>query len=182
MNAAAFVSQYEILPVMGPVDGGDSSFSPWFAAFFATFVAGMSIRHLVLTRHRRQQMTAMAVRVGLQDWPDDSIPGDLSLSGTPFESWTKLSNIYEGSIGGVQIVVFDFSKKSGKSGWSRTIVAAKTPDSDIFFGKPFDLQTSQSGDWQLLYSPAEFLNSAQLMDVGQIEETLNDIRRRTRTL
>jgi hypothetical protein len=168
---------------MGPVDGGNSSFSPWFAAVIAASLATMSIRHLVLTRRRRQQMSAMAARVELQDWPDDSIPRDLSLLGTPFESWTKLSNIYEGMIGGVQVVVFDFSKKSGKSGWSRTIVAAKTADTDIFSGKPFELETSQSGDWQLLYAAPEFLNSAQLMDVGQIEQMLNNIRcRRDRTV
>lgn len=168
---------------MGPVDGGNSSFSQWFAVLVAASLATMSIRHLVLTRRRRQQMSAMAARVGLQDWPDDSIPRDLSLRGTPFESWTKLSNIYEGMIGGVQVVVFDFSKKSGKSGWSRTIVAAKTTDTDIFSGKPFELETSESGDWQLLYLPPEFLNAAKLLDVERIEETLNAIgRRRSETL
>lgn len=119
----------------------------------------------------------MAARLGFQNWPDDSIPRDLSLGGTPFEYWTRLTNIYEGSIRAVQIVVFDFRKQTGKSGWSRTILAAKTPDTQIFSGKPFELETSQSRDWQLLYSPPDFSNSAKLMDVAQIEELCNDIRR-----
>ena len=121
-------------------------------------------------------MREMASRLGLQPWPDDSTPYDLSLDGTVFESWTKLFNVYEGRLHARQVAVLDFRKQAGKSSWSRTIIAAKTKD-DVFAHKAFEFETKQVGEWQLLYSPEEIISSRKLMYVAEIEELLKDIER-----
>ena len=128
-------------------------------------------------RQRKADMREMASRLGLQPWPDDSLPRDLSLRGTPFENWRNLFNIYEGILSGVQVAVLDFRRHVGKGSWSRTIVAAKTAD-DVFATKSFDLETLQVGQWQLLFAPKELVNSSKLLDVAEVEETLKDIRRK----
>lgn len=68
-----------------------------------------------------------------------------------------------------QVAVFDFREQAGKSSWSRTIIAVKTED-DVFAHKPFDLETHTTDGWQLIYSPAGFLDHGKLMSVPEIEE------------
>ena len=120
---------------MGMSDGNNSC-PIWLFVLVAIFITVLWIRYCVEMRRRREQMREMAPRLGLQPWPDDSTPYDLSLDGTVFESWTKLFNVYEGRLHGRQVAVLDFRKQAGKSSWSRTIIAAKTKD-DVFAHKAF---------------------------------------------
>ena|ERR1035441_4325309 len=163
---------------MGTSGGGHATSGDYiFWLFGASIILFVAIRHMIVMRQRKAKMKEMASRLGLQPWPDDSLPRDLSLRGTPFEIWTNLFNIYEGILAGVQVALMDFRWHVGKGSWSRTIIAAKTAD-DVFATKPFDLETLQAGQWQLLFWPKELVNSTKLLDVAQIEETLKDIRRR----
>ena len=68
----------------------------------------------------------MAGRLGLESWPDDSPPRDLTLDRTPFQSWTRLWNSYEGMLDGLQVAVLDFRKRQGRAAWSRTVIAVRT--------------------------------------------------------
>jgi hypothetical protein len=152
------------------------SFPAWLFVLVGAIIAASWIRYVFIIRQRMQEMRAMATRLGLQEWPDDSTPRDLSLNGTVFERWSKLFNVYEGILSHWQVAVFDFRERAGKSSWSRTIIAVKTND-DVFEGKAFGLETRQAGDWQLCYPPKDFLSSRKLMDVTEIEEFLNGISR-----
>jgi len=162
---------------MGTSGGGHATPVDYiFGLLVVSFILFVAIRHTIVMRQRKIEMRAMISRLGLQPWPDDSLPRDLSLRGTPFESWTNLFNIYEGVLSGVEIVVLDFRWQVGKGSWSRTVVAAKTTN-DVFASKPFDLETLQVGQWQLLFPPKELIDSTKLLDVAEIEKTLNDIQR-----
>jgi hypothetical protein len=153
---------------------GDYAFGILVVGFMVFWI----IRYAIRMWQRRIDMREMASRLGLQSWPNDSLPRDLSLRETPFEDWTNLFNIYTGIVSGVRVAVLDFRWRMGKYSWSRTIIAAKTTN-DVFASKPFDLEVLQSGQWQLLFPPKELINSAKLLDVAEIEEALNNIRRAT---
>jgi hypothetical protein len=100
---------------------GTDSFPVWIFVLVGAIVIGTWIRYTFVMRKRKQEMRAMATRLGLKEWPDDSTPRDLSLEQTVFKHWSKLFNVYEGILNRRQVAVFDFRKQAGKSSWSRTI-------------------------------------------------------------
>jgi hypothetical protein len=116
----------------------------------------------------------MAERLGLQPWPDDALPRGLSLRRTLFESWSSLRNVHEGILRGRQVVVFDFRKQIGKSGWSRTIIGVQTKEP---FALPplIGLDQQRVGDWLITFSPVGFFRSHRLMDAAEIEQVINII-------
>jgi hypothetical protein len=150
--------------------------SPWYFVVVGAFLIAVWTRHFFIMRRRKQEMSEMAARLGLEAWPDDSSPRDLSLNGTVFQDWSKLFNVYEGILNHRQVAILDFRKQAGKSSWSRTIIAVRTKE-NVFEDKAFGLETEQVSDWQLCYSPVGFLHSGKLMDVPEIEELLNGIAR-----
>jgi hypothetical protein len=122
----------------------------------------------------KKEMRAMAMRLGLQQWPDDSTPRDLALDTTAFKHWSKLFNVYEGILNGHQVAVFDLRKKAGKSSYSRTILAVRSNE-NLLNGTAFELEKTQVDKWQLAYLPTGFLIRSQLMEVADIEESLKFI-------
>src|SRR5438874_8645311 len=111
---------------MSPAGSGQFP-TAWFSVI-AAVVAGSWIWQWLSMRKRRTEMSAMATQLGLRSWPDDSPPFDLSFEGTSFQDWTKLFNIYEGTLNCRQVAILDFRKRVGKSGWSRTIIAVKADE------------------------------------------------------
>jgi hypothetical protein len=116
----------------------------------------------------------MATKFGLQTWPDNIFPRHLSLNGTIFEGWSRVSNVHEGILNHRQVAFFDLFKRQRKSGWSRTIFAIKT-DKAVLEGKMPGLEVHQANGWQLCYHSLGFLHSEKLMDSSEIEELLNAI-------
>jgi hypothetical protein len=155
---------------------GSDSFPLWLFVFIAVVLVFAWYRNAAVMKRRSEEMRAMATQFGLQPWPDDSTPRDLSLNGTVFERWSKLFNVYEGVLNHRQVAVFDFRKQAGKSSWSRTIVGVRTKD-DIFADKAFELEKRQIGEWQLIYLPVGFLSPGTLMEVSEIEGLLLTLRR-----
>jgi hypothetical protein len=121
-------------------------------------------------------MGAMAHRIGLLRWPDNQAPRDLSLHGTIFASWSRLENCHEGILNGRQVAVFDLVWRSGKSAWSRTILAVRLKG-DFSSRKPYHLANTVVGEWTIFYAPKELLNSKKLIDAAEVEELLLDVVR-----
>ena len=155
---------------------GTTDTSAWSVIFGVVMFIALWTLEASIMRRRKKAMSEMALRLGLEAWPDDDTPRGLSLHGTVFQSWSRLFNVYEGFLNGKQVAVFDFRKKGRKSSWSRTIIAVKTTH-DIFQDKPFRLEAKQVGAWQLLYSPPGFLLHENLMHVAEVEELLKGIGR-----
>jgi hypothetical protein len=133
----------------------------------AVFILGMALRGIIFLNRRHQDMNAMASRLGLHSWPDNSLPRGLSLNGTPFFNAHKLTNILEGVLlDRTEVVVLDFHKHEAHSRWSRTIIAIKTKD---HIGTPADLECRKIGQWQLIYAPVGFENSPNLLDIDRLE-------------
>jgi hypothetical protein len=147
-----------------------------FFTFLATlFLIGVAVRSVFFVRRRHEQMRAMAMSLGLRPWPDNSLPRRLSLQGTPFQHWSKLSNIYEGSLNGTQTIILDFFYREPRNVFSRTIIAV---NSNMRVQKPYDLESRQIGPWQLIFAPVQFFRTANLMDVDQVEILLKAITRK----
>ncbi len=132
----------------------------------AVFVVGISVRGIIFLNRRHEEMNAVAARLGLHLWPDDSLPRGLSLNGTPFFNAHKLTNIHEGILNSIEVVFLDFHKKESDSRWSRTIVAIKSRNP---LPTPPNLESHKCGAWQLFYAPVGYSNSADLMDIDRLE-------------
>ena len=142
----------------------------------AVALIGMVVYRIMAMRKRTREMSEMAGRVGLRPCPDGTLPLDLSLDGTVFRSWSRLSNIFEGRPNGKEVVVLDFMKRRGRSSWSRTIIATRTHD-PLFDRSAFKLTAEQVGEWQLVYSRVGFFKNSRLMDTGEVENLLRGIER-----
>ncbi len=70
------------------------------------------------------------------------------------------------------MVILDFAKREGRSGWSRTIIAVKT-NSQV--KKPYDFETYQAGPWQLIYLPVHFFREKKLMQLDHLEIILKGV-------
>jgi hypothetical protein len=146
----------------------------FFASVSALFLIGVGLRSVFFVRRRHEQMRGMAMSLGLRPWPDNSLPRGLSLQGTQFQRWTKLSNIYEGVLNGRQTIVLDFFEREPRNVFSRTIIAVH---SNARVNQPRDLESFQVGPWQLMFAPVQFFRTANLMDVSRLETLLKAITR-----
>jgi len=152
---------------------GSNSF---FVCIALAVAAGATYLTMAIKKQRRDAMSAMAARLGLQPWPDNIPPRGLALGGTPFEKWTNLSNIHEGILNRRQVAVLDCRKQERKSGWSRSIIAVKSKD-EMLIHKPLGLELTQVGDWKIIYSPVGFLRIQNLMGIQEIENIVQMINR-----
>lgn len=128
-------------------------------------------------RHHAREVKAVATAFGMLPWPNDSLPRDLSLRDTCLGSWSKLFNVYEGIVGGVQVAVFDCKVGQGKGSWTRTVIAARSSQA-TFGAVAFDpeLTTQRSGEWLILYRPWRVWGFApELMSADQIEGHIQSI-------
>jgi hypothetical protein len=142
------------------------------------FVAYVWISHAIVTSKRKRQLPELAKRLNLNQWGDDSLPGDLYLDGTEIAPVTRTFNVFEGTSNGVPVAIFDVSRRAGKGTSYFTVIAARGPDP--FGAEAFDpdLTTTRSGEWTLLYRPREMFSFAsRLLPVQQIEDQLRSIRR-----
>jgi hypothetical protein len=119
-------------------------------------------------------MRAVASRLGLRPWPDNSLPRGLSLQGTPFFRPDKLTNVYEGLLNHNEVVVLDFHKRESDSRWARTVIAVKTINQ---VGAPPDLEVRKAGSWQLICARVGPSNSRELMDADRLELLIKNIVR-----
>lgn len=125
------------------------------------------IYRFISMRQRREKMERVAAELGLQRWPDDSLPRDLFLHGTSFEGWIRLFNVYEGLRGGRPVAVFDVRQRSGKSSYSNTVIAIRTKE-DVFKSIPFKFVKIQMDEWQLLHLAAGFICKSMLIEPDEI--------------
>lgn len=146
--------------------------TPWWPQLIAllVFVGGAMGLFCYIKKLRRDAMARLAGNVGLHPWPDDSLPRDLSLRGTPFDQWEKSFNAYEGLVHGQQIAVFDVTKGAGRGGWSRTILAVRTPHE--LMKDWYGLDAQRVGAWVLYYRPVGFFRYTELTPVNEVESRL----------
>lgn len=138
----------------------------------AIFVIGTALRGGAYLHRRRGEINAMASRLGLQPWPDNSLPRGLSLEGTLFHQPHRLTNVHHGIINRCEVVILDIQKAEPKSRWSRTILAVKTRD---HIHAPASLESRNAGPWRLIYSPVRLSGSAELMEIDVLESLLRNI-------
>jgi hypothetical protein len=137
-----------------------------FAILVAIFVLGIVFRGAFFFSRRRQEMKAVAARLGLHPWPDNSLPRGISFHGTPFFRPSKLTNVYEGLLNHNEVVIMDFHKLEPDSSWARTVIAVKSSNQ---VAAPPKLEYRKAGSWQLLYSPVGTMDSKDLIDTERLE-------------
>lgn len=145
-----------------------------FFLLVAIFVLGIVLRGRFFFHRRREEMRAVASRLGLRPWPDNSLPRGLSLQGTPFFRPDKLTNVYEGLLNHNEVVVLDFHQRESDSRWARTVIAVKTINQ---VGAPPDLEVRKAGSWQLICARVGPSNSRELMDADRLELLIKNIVR-----
>ena len=150
---------------------------PWGPLIvMALFIGGGIALVRYVRKRRRDAMADMASRLGLNPVPDDSLPSDLSLRGTPFDEWEGTSNIFCGLINGREIAVLDVSKAIGRGSWTRTVLAVKTADEvqEDWYG----FHAERVGAWVLFYQPAGFLRYPGVTTVADVELRLSALASR----
>jgi hypothetical protein len=140
----------------------------------AIFVLGIILRGSFFLHRRRAEISAVATRLGLRSWPDNSLPRGLSLQGTPFFRPDRLTNVYEGLLNHTEVIFLDFHKREAGSRWARTIVAVKAINQ---VGTPPDLEVRKAGSWQLICARVGLSNSRELMDADRLELLIKNIVR-----
>lgn len=122
---------------------------------------------------RRFRMQRLARRLGLS-FADKRLPGALCLYGTPFNTATLSWNVLEGERDGLRMVAFDCEVVEGKTGWRRTVIAART-EGDVF-GAPAlypELTVHRAGGWAILYRPkGSGQKPAGLLPISMLETYL----------
>jgi hypothetical protein len=167
-----------LLPPLHPTSLGAILFTPpnvtivIAGVVVALLIGGIALRGGAYLHRRREEISAMAVRLGLHAWPDDSLPRGLTLEGTHFHQPHKLTNVHHGIINHREVVIVDIEKQEARSGWSRTILAIRTRER---ISTPSSLEGRQVGLWKLIYSPVGFSNSDNLMEVEELESLLRNI-------
>jgi hypothetical protein len=154
---------------------------PVFFWLVWAFVAYVWAAHAIRIWQRRRQMPELAKRLGFKKWGDDSLPGDLYLDGTSIAPVSRTFNVFDGTLNGVAVAVFDVAKRAGKGTAYFTVVAAR--GQDPFGAEAFDpdLTTERSGDWTLLYRPKGIFSFAsRLLSLQQIENQLRSVRPSTK--
>ena len=147
--------------------------------FGFVFFAGVAIALLFLFHRMERQRTvairAIASRVGFH-FLDDALPRSLTLSGTPFSSYSKVWNVIDGEPRGVRIIAFDCRVGVGKASWRRSVIAVESGayrSLALQFNPEMAIETS--GDWKILYRPKASINFsvAGLMPLDELESYLN---------
>ena len=116
-------------------------------------------------------MADLASRLGLNPWPDNSLPSDLSLRGTAFDR-CKTRNAYSGVIREREIAVLDIFTKVNyfsRGGWG-TILAVRTPEE--VYRNWYGLDAERVGEWVLFGRLLGFTRYITLIPVKEVERRL----------
>ncbi len=147
--------------------------------FGFVFFAGVAIALLFLfhrvERQRTAAIRAIASRLGFH-FLGDALPRSLTLSRTPFSSYSKVWNVIDGEPRGARIIAFDCRVGVGKASWRRTVIAVESAayrSSALPFNPEMALDTA--GDWTILYRPKASITFriAGLMPLDELESYLN---------
>ena len=123
-------------------------------------------------------MRSLAKKLGLT-YAGKSLPGAISLYGTPFSRYTsdRITNVMDGQRNGIRVVAFDCEVYEGKESWSRTVVATKSaPNVSSATSSAPDLKVDHSGGWMILYYPREARAKHGLMPIAELESHLSAIK------
>lgn len=127
--------------------------------------------HAIRTLARNLQLTFLGKR---------SLPEALALYGTPFAAVNgyTVSNLIDGQLGGIRVIVFDCENIADKGIWQRTVIAART-DKDVFAAAKLNFKLAQdhSARWAILYAPfGAPVADLSLMPVAELEAIVTAIR------
>lgn len=151
------------------------------SAILPLFAVGLGLVAAALVhqagRWRAGAIRQLATRFGLH-YIGDALPKSLTLSGTPFERYSKVWNVIDGEPGGVRIIAFDCRVGRGKSSWLRTVIATEnTAGVSEIVAPNQDMTMDSAGRWKILYHPKAFFNFriVGLMPVQELESYLNAV-------
>jgi len=144
------------------------------------FVLGIFVSAEWIEEQRRTHgMRSLARNSGLNFLGKLSLPGALCLYGTPFQAVNglKTSNLIDGTLRGLHVVVFD-CRVMEKEEWQRTVIAARTTP-DVFTSPAHhpELQLIHIGGWSVLFYPkgSAATHGNGLMSIEEVEEHLGSI-------
>src|SRR6476660_3936203 len=120
-------------------------------------------------------MRSLAKKLALS-YAGKSLPGAISLYGTPFQPYTsdRITNVMDGQRNGIRVVAFDCEVYEGKESWSRTVVAGKSA-TNVFSATSStpDLKVDHSGGWMILYYAREARAKHGLMPIAELKSHLS---------
>jgi len=152
---------------------GDNSGGVWMWGWLA-IMAAVVVLGLVSDFQRRRNFLSLIQRERLELLKD--LPATLTLADTELAGG-MLQRGARGIYNGTEVVIFDCRIGQGKGSWSRTVIAARSPEM-VFGAEVFDpdLRIGRAGEWLLLYRPKEFFRiRAGWMSVAEIEAQLKSI-------
>ena len=145
-----------------------------FVLFAGAAFALLFVFYLV-ERQRTAAIRALATRLGFH-FLGDALPRSLTLSGTPFSSYSKVWNVIDGEPHGVRIIACDCRVGVGKRSWRRTVIAVESA-SYHSPALPFnpEMTIDTVGDWKIIYRPKALINVSisGLMPLEELESYLN---------
>lgn len=157
----------------------NSEHIPIFFWLIFAYIGYVLIAHVVEMYRRKRWMPVLAAKLGLKQWGDGSLPPELSLDGSDFANVLRTFNVFEETVNGVRVAIFDVAKRAGRSTAYFTVIAAQ--GDEPFGAEAFDpdLATARSGEWTLLYRPRNaFSFTSRLLPMEQIEAQLKSVRSR----
>jgi len=130
-----------------------------------------------IDRRRTAAIRALAIRSGFQ-YIGEALPRSLSLQGTVFERFSKVSNVIDGEPRGIRIIAFDCRVGMGKHSWERSVIAVEDGGDSLEDALcNSEMQMDSVGKWKIYYRPKasfEFRVSG-LSSVEKLEACVNSI-------
>lgn len=143
--------------------------------FFASAAFALLFVFYLAERQRTAAIRALATRLGFH-FLGNALPRSLTLSGTPFSTYSKVWNVIDGEPHGVRIIACDCRVGVGKYSWRRTVIAVERVSyrsSELPFNAEMTVDTM--GDWKIFYRPKVLMNVSisGLMPLEELESYLN---------
>ena len=143
--------------------------------FFAGAVFAVLFVFYLVERKRTAAIRELAIRVGFH-FLGNALPRSLTLSGTPFSSYSKVWNVIDGEPHGVRIIACDCRVGIGKHSWRRTVIAVEsaTCRSPALPFNP-EMAIDTVGNWKIIYRPRALINVSMsgLMPLEELESYLS---------
>jgi len=149
--------------------------------FFAGAAVVLLLVFYLVERQRTAAIRALATRLGFH-FLGNALPRSLTLSGTPFSSYSKVWNVIDGEPHGVRMIACDCRVGVGKHSWRRTVIAVESA-SYSSPALPFnpEMTIDTVGNWKIIYRPKALINVSisGLMPLEELESYLNSFTRNT---
>ena len=146
-----------------------------------TLMVGLAVLVLYVLytsrRYRANAIRGLAVRFRMH-YLGNALPKSLQLSGTPFQTVSRVWNVIDGEPRGTRIIAFDCQVGMGRRSWRRTVIAVEGGDRVLRDLPPYrDMKEELSSGWRLLYHPKAPLNfsAGGLTSVDELEAILNAV-------